>query len=213
MGTRPLSLWRFAAVLVLALMGTAITAAQERVALVFGDSLMAGYGLGPSEGFVPQLQAALGELGVTGWRLENGAVSGDTTQSGLDRLDWALGSAPDAVLLGLGANDMLQGIAPERVRNNLDAMIGRMEASGAEVMLFGMMANRGLGPDYVAQFDAIYPDLAQDYGLALDSFFLDGVVGDRALNLGDGVHPNAEGIARIVARVAPEVKAFLDSIE
>jgi len=213
METRPLSLWRFAAVLVLALMGTAATAAQERVALVLGDSLMAGYGLGPSEGFVPQLQAALGELGVTGWRLENGAISGDTTQSGLDRLDWALGSAPDAVLLGLGANDMLQGIAPDRVRSNLDAMIARIEASGAEVMLFGMMANRGLGPEYVTQFDAIYPDLAQDYGLALDPFFLDGVVGDRALNLGDGVHPNAEGIARIVVRVAPEVKAFLDSVD
>ena len=179
--------------------------------LVFGDSLVAGYGLPADQGFVPQLQAALDAAGVEA-RLINGGVSGDTTADGLARLDWALGDQPDAVIVELGGNDMLQGLPPEVARANLDAILGRISASGTPVLLAGMRANPSLGDSYTKAFDAIYPELAAQYGADLFPFFLEGVALQAALNQSDGIHPNAPGVAAIVEAITPYVVRLVERV-
>lgn len=188
-------------VAVAALVIAPASGAPRRV-LVFGDSLVAGLGLPEADGFVARMQAALdqADAGVT---LINGGASGDTTSTALDRLDWTLGDKPDGVLLELGANDMLQGVPADTVRQDLDAILGKLAAARLPVFLAGMKANRGLGADYVAAFDGLYPALAQKYGATLYPFYLDGVALDPKLNQPDLMHPNAAGVAVIVERMLP----------
>ncbi len=181
-----------------------IALAETRTVLVFGDSLVAGYGLPAEQGFVAQLQAALDAQGAD-IKLINAGVSGDTTGGGLARLDWALADKPDAVLLELGANDMLRGLPVDRVRENLTAILERLRAENIPVLLAGMRANRGLGPDYVAEYDRLFQDLASQYDAALYPFFLEGVVMVESLNQADLMHPNAKGVAEIVRRITPHV--------
>lgn len=182
--------------------------AANKTILVFGDSLVAGLGLADADGFVAQMQAALdkAKLGVT---LINGGVSGDTTATALDRLDWALGDNPDGVLLELGANDMLQGIPVDTIRGNLEAILSKLAAKGLPVFMAGMHANRGLGADYATAFDALYPALASQFGATLYPFYLDGVALDPKLNQSDLMHPNAKGVAIIVGRMLPSFTAWL----
>lgn len=188
-------------------------AETEPIVLVaLGDSLTAGYGLGPSDGFVPQLQAALSARGHN-VMIRNGGVSGDTSSGGLARLDWAVGPETRAVILELGANDMLRGIAPDVTRANLTAIIKRLHAQDIKVMLAGMLAAPNLGEAYAARFNPIYPQLAEQFGLVYYPFFLDGVAGQRALNLADGIHPTGEGIAVIVDRILPHVERLLAQVE
>lgn len=179
--------------------------------LVYGDSLLAGFGLPPEQGFIAQMQAAMDAGGIDA-TLVNASVSGDTTADGLDRLDWSLADNPDAVILGLGANDMLQGLPPEQARSNLDAMLTRFDEKHLPVLLLGMMANRGLGADYVAKFDAIYPDLAAAHGTVFYPFYLDGVALDPALNQSDMLHPNAAGVAVIVKKLLPYVTQLVQRL-
>jgi len=186
--------------------------ADEPTILLYGDSLMAGLGLSADEGFMGQLQAAMEDKGLEA-DLVNASVSGDTTADGLARLDWTLGDPPDAVILGLGANDMLQGLPPAEARSNLEAIMARLDALEVPVLLVGMKANRGLGDDYVEAFDAIYPDLAQEHDALLYPFFLEGVALDPALNQPDLRHPNAEGVAVIVAGVMPLVEELVQRLE
>lgn len=196
--------------LVVAVLGApSIAHAAPPTLLLYGDSLLAGLGLSASDSFEGQLASALAERGIEA-RLVNASVSGDTTADGLARLDWTLGEPPDAVILGLGANDMLQGRPVAEARTNLDAILARLDQLGLPVLVLGMKANRSLGADYVAAFDALYPELAAEYGAALYPFFLDGVALDPALNQADGIHPNAEGVKRIVAGVLPAVEALVE---
>ncbi len=178
--------------------------------LALGDSLTAGYGLPEPQGFVPQLQGALRAKGydVT---IINAGVSGDTTAGGLSRLDWALADKPDAVLVELGANDMLRGLDPAAARNNLDGILKRLTAAKLPVLLAGMVASPSLGRAYGERFNAIYPDLAHAYDVQLYPFFLDGVAADAALNQGDGIHPNPAGVKAIVERITPYVARLLDT--
>jgi acyl-CoA thioesterase-1 len=185
--------------------------AQDRLILAFGDSLTAGYGLAPAQGFAPRLQAALRKSGVPA-TVHNGGVSGDTTAGGRARLGWVLASLkrkPDLVILELGANDMLRGYPPARARANLDAMLGQLRGSRVPVLLAGMKATRNMGPGYVAQFEGMYPALAAKYRVPLYPFFLDGVAGRRDLVLPDGLHPNPRGVDRIVAGITPAVRRAL----
>ncbi|MHA6296825.1 arylesterase [Devosia sp. CAU 1758] len=186
--------------------------AEEPTILLYGDSLLAGLGLSADESFMGQLQAAMDKKGLA-VNLVNASVSGDTTADGLARLDWTLGDPPDAVILGLGANDMLQGLPAADARSNLEVIMARLDALDVPVLLLGMMANRGLGADYVDAFDATYPELAQEHDALLYPFFLEGVALDPALNQPDLRHPNAEGVAVIVAGVMPLVEALIQQIE
>ena len=123
---------------------------------------------------------------------------------------WAVPENTDAVILELGANDALRGLDPARARANLDAIITKIKAGGAEVLLAGMMAPRNLGRDYVRAFDAIYPDLATKHGLILYPFFLEGVAMDGKLNLDDGLHPNGRGVGEITKRIMPAVEQLIE---
>jgi acyl-CoA thioesterase-1 len=186
--------------------GTA-AAAPPRI-LAFGDSLTAGLGLSPEQAFPARLQARLAADGID-VQVLNGGVSGDTTADGAARLDWALADHPDIVLVELGANDALRGIDPKFSYANLDKILARLKASGAQVMLLGMAAPTNWGRDYQQAFAAIYPALAAKYRVPLYPFFLDGVALDPSLNQRDGMHPNARGADIIAEKVAPYVARLL----
>lgn len=189
----------------------ALPAAAEPVRLMaFGDSLTHGYGLPPGETFPEQLEAALRADGLDVVVL-NAGNSGDTTAGGLARLDWALADDPDAVILELGANDGLRGLDPEATYDNLDAIMAKLTEAGLPVLIAGMLAPPNLGREYGEAFNAIYPRLAEKYDAPLYPFFLEGVAMQRALNQGDGIHPNAEGVAEIVARIKPYVVRLLEA--
>jgi acyl-CoA thioesterase I len=188
-------------------------AQYDTFVVAFGDSLYAGYRLGPTEGFAPQLQAALQANGINA-RVHNAGVSGDTTAAGKQRLSFVLDNLaekPDLVVLGLGGNDMLRGIKPEQTRANLTAMLDQLKKRGINVVLTGMLASPNMGPDYAAAFNPIFPELAKKYDAPLLPFFLDDVVTDKALMLDDGIHPNAKGLAKTVEKLTPLVEAALKS--
>jgi len=172
--------------------------------VALGDSLTAGYGLADKDGFVPRLQAALAKNG-TAADVANAGVSGDTASDGLARLDWSVPQGTDAVIVELGANDMLRGIKPEVTRAALDAILRRLTARHIAVLLCGMRAAPNMGADYGRDFEQIYPELAAQYGVLLYPFFLDGVAADLSLTQPDGLHPNPAGVGVIVQRILPKV--------
>jgi acyl-CoA thioesterase-1 len=180
--------------------------------VALGDSLTAGYGLPANAAFPAVLEQALRARGhnVT---IVNAGVSGDTMSGGLERLDWSVGEGVDGVILELGANDGLRGIDPAVTERALDAILSRLKARGIPVLLSGMKAPPNYGADFAARFEAIYPRAAAKYGLMLDPFFLEGIAGDRSLNLPDGIHPTPEGVRRIVARILPKVEHFIASLK
>ena len=207
----------------LALGGTVapVAAAAAPVTIAaLGDSLTHGYGLPPEQGFVPQLQAWLRAQGLDVTVL-NAGVSGDTTAGGLARLDWTLTPEVDALIVELGANDFLRGIDPAAARANLDAILTRAGEAGIPVLLIGLPAPANYGPEYKQQFDAIWPDLAAKHGTLLVSDFFRGLVppgadpaAERAAVMQpDGIHPNAVGVARIVADVGPDVAALVARVQ
>jgi acyl-CoA thioesterase I len=176
--------------------------------VVLGDSLTAGYGLPQEAAFPAVLERA---LKAKGYRVEitNAGVSGDTSSGGLDRLDWSVPDGTDGVIVELGANDMLRGLDPAVTRRAIGAIVERLKARNIPVMLAGMYASRNLGPDYVQKFDSLYPEIAKRHDLVLYPFFLDGVAGERSLNLPDGLHPTAKGVEIIVGRILPTVESFI----
>ena len=142
-------------------------------------------------------------------RVVNAGVAGDTTAGGLARLDWALAEKPDIVILELGANDMLRGLDPATVRANLDAMIAKIQASGAKLLLTGMLASPNFGEEYQRDFNRIYPELAESHGVPLYPFLLDGVALDPQFNQPDGLHPNERGVAVMVDNIAPYIARLI----
>ena len=187
--------------------------AEKRAPLIwaFGDSLAAGYGLPPADGFTTRLQTALRKAGIAA-TVRNGGVAGDTAAQARARLRWGLrglGATPDLVIVELGANDMLRGLPPAQARANLDAILAELQTRHIPVLLAGMRAAPNLGPDYVRDFEAMYPALARAHHVPLYPFFLDGVAARRELLQGDGLHPNARGVDIIVARILPAVRKAL----
>ena len=176
---------------------------------VLGDSLAAAYGLAVEEGFPAQLQGRLRAEGYDCLVLDAG-VGGDTTAGGLARLDWALADQPSHVIVELGGNDGLRALPPERMEQNLDAIVSRLRHDGVAVLLAGMLAPPNLGRTYGEAFEAAFARVAERHDVPLYPFFLEGVAGDPQLNQPDGIHPTAEGIAIIVERILPIVTDWLD---
>lgn len=194
-------------------------AAEPARIVAFGDSLTAGYGLPPEEGFVPQLQRWLGDHGAEA-EVQNAGVSGETTAGGLARIDWTLSAPADAMIVTLGGNDLLRGLPPEEARANLDAILARIEAKGLPVLLVPMLAPGNYGPDYKASFDAIYADLAARHGALLADPFLAPILAlpDRQQALADyiqpdGLHPTAKGVSLVVETLGPKVLELLQRTE
>lgn len=180
--------------------------------VVLGDSLTAGLGLPPGKAFPDRLQAALRARGLDVDVL-NAGVSGDTAADGLGRYDWAVPANADALIVELGANDMLRGLEPEATKKALSAILDKARAARLPTLIAGMRAAPNLGAEYDRAFDAIYPALAKGHDVALYPFFLDGVAGDPKLNQADGMHPTAEGVDAIVERIAPSVEEILKQVK
>lgn len=181
--------------------------AKDLHILAFGDSLTAGYGLPPGQGFAPQLEDSLRRNGVRAF-VTNAGVSGNTAGQGRARLKWTLDGLkrkPDLAIVALGANDMLRGLQPRQTREDVDAILAEFKRRGIPVLMAGMLAAPNLGQAYTTEYNAIFPSLARKYGAPLYPFFLAGVAGNPALNLPDRVHPNFQGIKRVVAGITPAV--------
>lgn len=183
-----------------------------------GDSLTQGYGLAQGDGLVPQLQEWLRGQGHD-VEVLNAGVSGDTTAGGLSRLDWTLADEPDAVMVALGGNDLLRGIDPAVSRANLDAILSRLQAEGVPALLVGLPAPGNYGPEFQAAFQAMYPELAAEYGAMLYPDLLQPITEKHEAGLrytdlmqGDHIHPSAEGVALIVEALGPVVSRFLQSV-
>ena len=208
----PCSILRIFSLIVALTFATATTATAEGTRLMaFGDSLVHGYGLAEDDTFPAQLQAALQQQGHA-VEVLNAGNSGDTTAAGLARLDWALADRPDAVIVVLGANDGLRGLEPRQTYGNLTAILERLEADGLPVLLAGMLAPRNLGAAYVEEFDGVFQRLSEERNVVFYPFFLDGIAAQTELNLGDGIHPNKDGVAEIVSRILPSVESLLDRV-
>lgn len=193
--------------------------AEPVTVVALGDSLTAGYGLPPDDGLVPQLEGWLKAKGAD-VVIVNAGVSGDTTAGGLSRLEWSLTPETDALIVTLGGNDMLRGLPPEEARANLTAILDGAKTRGLPVLLVGMKAPGNYGPDYKATFDAIYPDLATQYNALLYPGFFDALTmgnpdpaAAQAFMQADGIHPNAEGVKKIVEGLGPAVQALLASAQ
>ncbi|MBA4354669.1 MAG: arylesterase [Novosphingobium sp.] len=185
--------------------------ADAPVILAFGDSLYAGYQLNPGEGYPPRLEAALNAGGIVA-RVVNAGVSGDTTAAALQRLAFTLDNQPvkpALAMVGLGGNDMLRGLPPEQTRENLDAILAEFGKRQIPVVLTGMLAAPNLGENYAGKFNPIWPELAKKHKAGLVPFFLQPVIGQKALMLDDNVHPNAQGVERIVAATQTQVAEAL----
>ncbi|MEN3792818.1 arylesterase [Fulvimarina sp. MAC3] len=184
-------------------------APSQRQIVAFGDSLSAGYGVGPGESFPEQLQAALREKGYD-ITVANAGVSGDTTSGGLARLDWSVPESADLVIVELGANDALRGVDPKITRENLSKILAQLKERGQTVILAGMLAPPNMGEDYAQRFNPIFPELAKKYDVTFYPFFLEGVAAEANLNQADKMHPNAEGVGVIVDNIMPTVTKALD---
>ncbi|NKN36938.1 arylesterase [Agrobacterium sp. a22-2] len=187
--------------------------AQDRVVQLvgLGDSLMAGYQLPDQDSLPAQLQKALQDKGLN-VVVTNAGVSGDTSAGGLSRVDWSVPDGTDGVILELGANDALRGIAPEETEKNLEAIIVRLKEKKVGILLVGMLAPPNMGDDYQQRFNPIYQKLADKHQLPLYPFILDGVITEAKLKLEDGMHPNAGGVGVITRLMLPQVEQFIGTL-
>jgi len=190
-----------------AMAATATHAAPLKI-LALGTSLTQGLGVPPGYDLTAVLESRLRAEGLD-VKVINAGVSGDTSAGGLARLDWSLADHPQAAIIELGSNDALRGQSPAETRKNLGAILTRLKAEHVAVLLTGMKAPRNLGPEYGAQFDAIYPALAKQFGVLFYPFILDGVAADPKLNQADGIHPNPAGVKIIADRMMPYVKKLV----
>jgi acyl-CoA thioesterase-1 len=186
---------------------------EQRI-LAFGDSLFAGYGLKEGESYPARLEAALRAKGVNAV-MTNAGISGDTSAAGLQRLAFTLDAQeakPDLFILELGGNDLLRGLSPDETKANISQMLEELKARDIPVLLMGMRAPPNYGPEYQAQFDALYRDLAKQHGAALIPFWLEDIYREPDLFQNDKIHPTAEGIERLVASTLGEVEGALPPV-
>jgi acyl-CoA thioesterase-1 len=177
-----------------------VSVKAETKVMLFGDSLMAGYGLTQNHHLDKVLKSKFKDKNI---KFINASVSGDTTKGGLDRLSWSLSDNPNLVILGLGANDMLRGINPDTTKQNLDKMLKKITDKNIKVILAGMLAQESYGKNFTDKFNSMYPSLANKYNITLYPFLLEGVALNPKLNLDDGKHPNIEGVKIIADKLYP----------
>lgn len=194
-----------------------VMAAEPVTVLALGDSLTQGYGLPEQDGLVPQMRKWLEDQGVEA-ELINAGVSGDTTAGGAARVEWSLTPEVDAMIVTLGGNDLLRGIDPAVSRRNLESILKIAQANEVEVLLVGLSAPGNYGAEYKSSFDAIYPDLSEAYGAFYAPDFFAGLGGGDPAALqqwfqADGIHPNAEGVARIVEGLGPHLRALIEAAQ
>lgn len=216
LGTYGLRAFGLKAAIVLGMLAGAPAQAQQTDILALGDSLTQGYGLIEQEGFVPQLREWLAERGHD-VRVVNAGVSGDTTAGGLSRAEWSLTPEIDAMIVALGGNDLLRGIDPAVARENLDGILQIAAERDLDVLLIGLTAPGNYGATYKRDFDAMYPDLAEEYDAVYLADFFAGLRGSdggmpdtKQFMQPDGIHPNASGVARIVETVGPKVEELIE---
>jgi acyl-CoA thioesterase-1 len=197
-----------AVAVVVALLGAAPAPGAERVVVVLGDSLTAGQGVARDEAYPALLEARLRGEGFP-YRVVNAGVSGDTSAGGLRRVDWVLRTKPAVVIVALGANDGLRGLPVDALGENLTAIVRRLRAAGARVLLAGMRVPPNYGDDYARAFAAVFPAVARRTGVPLAPFLLDGVAGDARLNQPDGIHPTPEGQRVMADRLWPHLRPLL----
>ncbi len=177
--------------------------------VALGDSLTEGYGLPREDAYPAQLEALLQNEGYA-VRMLNHGIAGDTTAGGRSRIQHVLKAEPDLVIVELGPNDFLRGIVPSASKANLESIVKALTAADVRVLLVSFKAAPNIGPAFKAQFDQIFPDLADTYNIPLMYGFLDGVAGDPNLNLADGIHPNRQGYAIVARNVFPYVQRLLE---
>jgi acyl-CoA thioesterase-1 len=172
--------------------------------LAFGDSLTAGYGVDPSDSYPAQLGR---KLQADGYPVEviNGGISGETSSAALSRVEWMLETEPDIVIVETGGNDALRGVDLTITRANIAAIVRQFDESGAVVVIAGLQIIQNLGSEYTDEFGSIYPEVAEQYGVALIPFMLEGLAADPELNQTDFIHPNAEGYAVMVDHIYPYI--------
>lgn len=192
--------------------GTTMVAKAQKLEIVgLGDSLMAGYELPEGDGFPAVLQSALKARGFD-VHVTNAGVSGDTTSGGLERLDWSVPDGTKLVILELGANDALRGIAPAITRDNLDKMLTRLKGRNIHVVLAGMLAPPSMGKAYEAAFNPLFSELSAKHTVPLIPFFLEGVAGNSTLQIGDGLHPNRAGVDKMVENAITTLLPVVESL-
>ena len=184
----------------------------EGVVVALGDSLTAGLGVAADEAFPARLEARIRAEGYD-YRVVNAGVSGDTTAGGLRRVDWALRSNPEVVIVALGANDGLRGQSPQAMRTNLDEIVARLQAAGARVLLAGIRLPPNYGGEYTKEFEAVFPAVARRAKVTLMPFLLDGVAGVPRLNQADGIHPTAAGQQVIADHLWPYLRPLLRPVK
>jgi acyl-CoA thioesterase-1 len=200
-----------AAALWLAVATAGGAAARPLRLLALGDSLTAGFGLPAKDAFTTLLEKRLRDDGLD-VSVVNAGVSGDTATNALDRLDWAMGDGVDCAIVEVGANDMFRGVDPAVTKKAIADILAKLKEKRVAVLLAGMVAAPGVGHDYEARFNAIYPDLAKQFGLPLYPFFLEGIIQNADMIQKDGLHPNAKGEAALVDRIAGPVEALVKGV-
>tara|TARA_B100000614_G_scaffold86702_1_gene78387 strand:- start:913 stop:1521 length:609 start_codon:yes stop_codon:yes gene_type:complete len=180
-----------------------VSAEAKIKVMLYGDSLMAGYGLTQNYHLDKVLQKKFEGQNII---FINASVSGDTSKGGLDRLDWSLSEKPDLIFLCLGANDMLRGINPSVTWDNLEMIIQKIKHKNIKIILAGMRAQESYGVSYTKQFNSIFSELSKKYKITLYPFLLEGVALKPKMNLPDGKHPNIVGVKEIANRIYPVIK-------
>ena len=179
--------------------------------IVFGDSLIAGYGLLKEDGFVNQLQNKINYSKIN-LELTNSGVSGETSTGLLNRFKWVLEEEYDAVIISIGANDALRGINPIITYRNIENILIYLKKNKIPTMLIGMKAPSNLGKEYVNEFNAIYPNLSKKYNVFFYPFFLKDVALEPSFNQKDMIHPNKNGVIKIIENIFPYFLRFYKSL-
>ena len=195
--------------LVSGLAGGALASTPSPTILVVGDSLSAGYGIDVDQSWPALLQEKLDALGYE-HRVVNASISGETSEGGAARIGEALARfSPAVVVIELGGNDGLRGFPPARLKKNLETMVERSRAAGAEVVLLGIRIPSNYGPRYTRSFENVYRELAESYALPWTEFFMDGVALDESLMQDDGIHPNAAAQPVLLENAWPAIRQAL----